>query len=40
MTTYNVIVNDEIIDTFSCEDIDTLDGYQLPNEECMLVKIN
>lgn len=40
MTTYNLIVDGEIIDTFSCEDINTLDGYQLPDCECMLVKIN
>lgn len=40
MTTYNVIVNGEIIDTITVLDIDTLDGYELPNEEFMLVKVN
>jgi hypothetical protein len=40
MTTYNVIVNGEVIDTFSCEDIHTLDGYVLPECECQLIKIN
>jgi|TARA_R110000796_G_C14429322_1_gene420925 hypothetical protein len=40
MTTYNVIVNEEIIDTITVADIDTLDGYQLPSVQCKLVKIN
>lgn len=40
MTTYNVVVNGEVIDTFSCENIDTFDGYELPDGPCELVKIN
>lgn len=40
MTTYNVIVNGEIVDTITVENIDTLDGYELPSEACELVKVN
>jgi hypothetical protein len=40
MTKYNVIVEGIIIDTIEVENIDTLDGYVLPECECQLIKIN
>lgn len=40
MITYEVIQNGEVIDTITVENIDTLDGYQLPVGECELRKIN
>lgn len=39
MITYNVIVNGEIIDTITVENINTLDGYILPEEACELIPI-
>lgn len=39
MTTYNVIQNGEVIDTITVENIDTLDGYQLPEGNLTLVKV-
>lgn len=39
MTTYNVIVNGNVIDTITVADINTLDGYILPEEECQLIKV-
>lgn len=40
MTKYNVIVEGVIIDTIEVENINTLDGYELPQTECHLEKID
>jgi|AP86_3_1055499.scaffolds.fasta_scaffold292052_2 hypothetical protein len=40
MTTYEVIQNGVVIDTITVENIDTLDGYELPEGNITLVKIN
>jgi len=39
MITYNVIINDEIVDTITVSDINTLDGYELPPVQCELRKV-
>ena len=42
MTTYAIIKTETLIveDIFSCEDINTFGGYELPNYDLMLKKIN
>ena len=42
MTTYALIKSETLIveDIFSCENISSFDGYELPNYELMLKKIN
>jgi len=39
MITYNVIINEEIVDTITVSDINTLDGYELPSVQCELRKV-